>query len=108
MRAGALDQRVTIQSKTATRDAYGAEVITWSDVATVWMEAEPLSGREYIAMRQTQSDVTTRFRCRYRAGITTAMRLVWRTQPFNITEVIDRNGRRAELEILAFAEAVAT
>lgn len=108
MRAGLLDQRVTIQSKSVTRDAYGAEVITWTDVATVWMQAEPLSGREYIAMRQAQSDITTRFRCRYRAGITTAMRLLWNSQPFNITEVIDRNGRKAELEILAFAETVAT
>lgn len=108
MRAGLLDQRVTIQQKSITRDAYGAEVITWTDVATVWMMAETLSGREYIAMRQAQSDVTTRFRCRYRAGITTAMRLLWRSQPFNITEVIDRNGRKAELEILAFAETVAT
>ncbi|MEN9807762.1 MAG: hypothetical protein RL756_2282 [Pseudomonadota bacterium] len=108
MRAGLLDQRVTIQSKAVTRDAYGAEVITWTDVATVWMMAETISGREYVAMRQAQSDVTTRFRCRYVSGLTTAMRLVWRSQPFNITEVIDRTGRRAELEILAFAETVAT
>jgi len=108
MQAGRLDQRVTIQSKSVTRDAYGAEVITWTDVATVWMEVQPLSGREYVAMRQAQSDVTTRFTARYRSGMTTAMRLLWRATPYNITEIIDQGAEQRSLEILAFAEAPAS
>lgn len=106
MRAGALRERVTIQQKIVARDSYNAEVITWAEVATVWMAVEPLSGREYIAARQAQSEVTTRFRCRFRTGITTAMRLLWGSQAFAIIEVIDPGARRAELEILAYGEAV--
>lgn len=109
MQAGRLDQRVTIQVKTVTStDEFGAEVITWTDVATVWMNVEPLSGREYVAMLATQTLVTTRFRCRYRPGLTPAHRLLWRTVPYNITEVIESAGRKAEIEILGYAEAAAT
>jgi SPP1 family predicted phage head-tail adaptor len=108
MQAGALDQRVAIQQKSITRDAYGAEVVTWVAVATVWMSAEPISGREYVALRQAQSDVTTRFRMRYRPGITTAMRLLWAGQTFNVTEVLIPGGARREIELLAFAETAPT
>lgn len=109
MRAGRLNERVTVQTKQATRDEYGAELITWVDSATVWMEVEPLNGREFLVARQGQSEITTRFRCRWRSGITTTTtRLVWRAQPFSVVEVIDRNAARTELEILAFAETVAT
>jgi SPP1 family predicted phage head-tail adaptor len=109
MRAGRLNERVTVQSKDAVRDEYAAEVTTWNDVATVWMSVEPLSGREFLVARQAQSEITTRFRCRYRPGITTTTtRLVWRGQPFAIIEVIDPGAQRSELEILAFAETVPT
>lgn len=106
--AGLLGTRVTIQSKSVTRDSYGAEVVSWSNVATEWMQVEPLSGRERVAMRQAQSEITTRFRCRYRTGITTAHRLMVGSQPYNITEVIDTGGDGAVLELLGFADAVAT
>lgn len=106
--AALLDQRVTIQTKQVTRDGYGAEMIAWVDVATVWMQVEPVSGREYIAMRQAQSDVTHRFRMRHMTGITTANRLLWRGQAFAVTEVIDSDADRAVLELLGYAEEVPT
>lgn len=108
MLAGRLNERVTIQQKSVVRDSDGSEAITWLDVATVWMQVQPLSGREFIAARQAQSDITTRFRCRYRAGLTTAMRLSWRGQAFAITDIIDRDAAGDELEILGYADTVAT
>jgi hypothetical protein len=41
------------------------------------------------------------------AGITPAHRLLWRGQPYNITEVIE-DVRKQELQMLGFAEAVAS
>ena len=68
--AGKLRHRVTLQSKgTPTRDAMGGEVITWTDVATVWAEVAALSGRALIAAQQAQSEITTRITIRYRADI---------------------------------------
>ena len=34
--AGEFDQRITLQSKSITRNAIGEEVVTWGDVATIW------------------------------------------------------------------------
>jgi SPP1 family predicted phage head-tail adaptor len=105
MQAGRLSERITIQQKTVSRDAFGAEVITWSDVATVWAEANPIAGREYVALRQAQSDISLRFRLRYLAGITTAMRVLWEGKNWNIVEAINVGARRVELELLCTGDA---
>lgn len=105
MRAGDLDQRITLQAKVVTRTAMGAEAVTWEDVETVWASAEPLSGREYIAARAAQADVTVRFRVRARPWLTPTHRILWRDVPYSITEVIGIGTRRAGLEILAVGEA---
>lgn len=43
IQAGNLRHRITIQRETTTRDAYGSEVKTWADLATVWASLDPLS-----------------------------------------------------------------
>lgn len=106
--AALLDQRVTIQHKQVTRNAFGEEMIAWVDDSTVWAQVVPLSGREYIAMRQAQSDVSVRFRMRYIAGLTSAHRLYWRNQAYSIVDVIDTDNDGAVLEVLGFAETVPT
>ena len=72
MKAGKLDQRITLQAKSVTRDAMGGEVITWADQATVWAQADPLRGREYFAAKQEQSEITIRFKIRRGTSVTTA------------------------------------
>ena len=100
MRAGDLRRRVTIQQKSVTRDTYGAEVISWTDVATVWASVEDLSGRELYDAERITTEVTTRIRIRYRAGITTDMRAVYGARVFNIRAVLDTEGRKRELQLL--------
>jgi SPP1 family predicted phage head-tail adaptor len=105
MRAGRMHERIDLQSKVVTRDALGAEVVTWSTVHTVNAEAQPLSGREYVAMRQAQSDISIRFRLRYLPGISTGMRVVWRLRAYDIIEAINVRARDAELELLCSGDA---
>lgn len=102
MRAGDLRHRVTIQAKQATRDAYGAEVVTWGDVATVWAAVEPLAGREFLQAQQVQEAVTTRIRVRYRGDVayTPEMRASWDGHLYNILSVIEVEGRRRELHLM--------
>lgn len=77
MQAGHLRQRVTLQNKSVTRDAYGDEIVNWTDAATVWASVEPLRGREFYEARQEHADVTTRIRLRFRRSIDTHMRVSW-------------------------------
>lgn len=100
MRAGKLDQRVTIQSATIARDSYGNEVRTWSTLATVWAEVEPLVGREFMEGRQVESEVTTRIRIRYRTDLTTAMRAVHGSVTYDIVSVLNPDSDRRETQLM--------
>ena len=102
MQAGKLDQRVTIQQKSTSRNSIGEEVVTWADLATVWAEAIPVRGSEFFAAAQMQQVVDVRFRIRYRAGLTGAKRLLWKTLPYDIVAIIPGTAKYIGiLEIMA-------
>ncbi len=73
--AGELDQRVTLQTATLTRDAVGGPVETWADTVTVWAKVKPLSGKQIAQAQQVSADVSKAVTIRYRTGITAAMRV---------------------------------
>jgi len=99
--AGALDQRVTIETPSANVDVLGQRVETWTTFATVWAQAEPLRGRDFFAAGQTQDQAEVRFRIRYLAGVTAAMRVLWRNVPHAIVAPpIDVDGGKHTLELM--------
>jgi SPP1 family predicted phage head-tail adaptor len=101
IRAGDLRERITVQSKSVTRNSIGDEVVTWPDFATVWAQVEPLRGREFFAAAQMQSSVEVRFRIRYRSDLTVdAHRVLWRGVTYDIRSLIDVDGRRNVLELM--------
>ena len=48
VRAGILRDRITIQERSNTRNSVGEKIDSWSDVATVWAQVRPVSGRERL------------------------------------------------------------
>lgn len=101
MRAGLLNQRITLQTRQAGQNALGESVGPWVDVATVWAQAQPLRGREWFASGQMQQSTDVRFRIRWREGVTQSMRVLWRGEPHSIDGVIDVDGGRHTLELMA-------
>lgn len=99
---GKRDQRVTIQAKNATRAANGEEVVTWTDVATVWAKVEQLRGREYFAGAQMQDVVDVRVCMLHRDDVTRDQRLLWDSAPLDIVSIIEK-GRKEELEIMCLS-----
>ena len=102
LNAGALDQRVTLQSRSVVTDAYGQDTITWVDIATVWAQCQALRGREFFAAAQVQQEQSVKVRIRYRADVDQKTRLVWNGINHDITGVIPV-GRKDFLEILCMA-----
>lgn len=76
--AGDLNQRIQIQQRVKGTNTRGEVVYTWETVLKLWAKAIPLRGREFFAAAQTQTEITTRFRIRYRVGIDPTMRVVWK------------------------------
>ena len=66
MKAGKLDRRIQIKVKTSTRDSFGAEIISYSLLATVWAEKLTVTGREFFAASQFIPEATVKFRIRFR------------------------------------------
>ena len=93
--------RVTLQSESLVADGGGGGgAPVWSDQATIWADIQPISGREILHSQMLQVRVTHRIITRYRAGVTTAMRLAKGARLFNIRAVINMEERNRYLEIM--------
>jgi SPP1 family predicted phage head-tail adaptor len=99
LRIGPLRNRITIEEKTVTRDAYGGEVVVWAKFAEVWASVQSITGREFFGSQQVNATVTTKFGIRWLEGVTTAMRISYDGELYNIVAILDSD-RRADLMLL--------
>lgn len=95
---GKLDRRITIQSLTQTQGQFGELIDTWTDVATVWANVYFGGGREFEQARQINAEIEVQFQVRYRAGISTTMRISYGEKTYDIVRV-DEVGRRERLNV---------
>lgn len=101
MKAGRLRHKVTIQSVTATQDAYGAPVNTWATfLANVPMSLEPMRGREMQAAQSQFPQVETAGEMRYATGVLPTMRVVTAdSETYVIRSVLPDATARRELRL---------
>ena len=101
---GKMRHRITFQRFTGALDSFGDPQQTddseWEDVATIWAVIDPISGREFYAAGQSQSEVSHKIRCRYRAGLDTAMRIRYGKRTFSIVSIIDWEERHQSLLLM--------
>ena len=106
MRAGRLRQRVTIQTLTTTTNDYGEPVQTWSTTATVGGDLTPLmaGAREAFAMQGAQLQARVGYQCRMRGrSLSPATnRLVVAGRLFEVTGVMDPDGRGVETVVMCY------
>lgn len=101
--SGRLNKRVTIQSAVSGSPAindFGEKNLVWTDLAEVWAAVEPLTGREFWAQQQVQSEITVRVKVRYRSDITTGMRVVYNEAIYMIKSIIDPLEKHEELHLM--------
>ena len=65
MDIGKLDKRITLQSRSATLDAYGQELNSWTNVATIWANIKPIGGKEKLRSMAIESSLTHTVAIRY-------------------------------------------
>lgn len=90
---GKYSHRITFQIYDGTLDEYGdvrkdADE-NWDDYKTVWASIDPLSGKEFYAAEQSQSEVSHKIRCRYFPGLKAEMRILYGRRKFRIISLID-------------------
>lgn len=97
--AGQFRERLTLQSRSVTRDALGGEIIAWIDVATVWAKVDAITGREVHAAQQIHAEITLRAQIRHRADVAADWRAQWRGNTIAIHAVLP-SPRRDVLTLL--------
>jgi SPP1 family predicted phage head-tail adaptor len=90
--AGKRDQRIKIQQKTLAHNAIGETTSTWADVVSLWAEVRPLRGQDFVTANQEQHTIDARFIILTRSGLTTGMRVVWKAENYDITNLIPGTG----------------
>ncbi len=88
--SGNLRHKVQLQEPGApTQDPNtGEQTAEWETVANIWAQIVPMSGREFIAASAEQSEVQGRIVIRYREGVDSTMRIVYRGRYYNIKAVL--------------------
>lgn len=85
--AGDLRERVTILAATVTRDAYGAEALSWSASASVWARVRERGGREPLLADRPVMLISYEVLLRSGPALTNANRLTWRSKTLQIETV---------------------
>ena len=101
LRTGDLRHPVVIEWPLETpADDGEMEVAIWAVYAEPRMAIEPLSGTESFGAQHEESKATHTGRCRYVAGVTPVMRVVYGARVFDIESALNVEERSRELEIL--------
>ncbi len=98
--ASRLRQKLTLQSEIQTADGAGGYTRSWEEVAELWAEIIPISGREKLFAMQLESSVTHRVLIRWRSGVNSGQRLINDSLTLNIIYVSSiQNGELLELMV---------
>lgn len=100
MQSGRLNRRITIQQRTATHDALGQPLETWSAVATIWADIRHPSGIETVKAAADISIVKASIRIRFRSDITADMRVAHGADIYNIKAVLPDHAGREYLDLI--------
>ena len=100
MRAGTLDQRVTLEQRVEGQDEAGQPFEDWLPVFDAWAAVMPLRGREIVAADAVAAVSDVRVIIRYRPGITPAMRVQHGTDTYSIESVANVASANREIELL--------
>lgn len=100
MRAGSLDQVITIERASTALDGNRAPVASWSAVATVRAGIVKASTEEFMRDRGASSETIITFRLRYLDDVTLADRIAYDGDTYDIKDMREL-GRRRGLDIRA-------
>lgn len=92
---------ITVQQPVEVKDGNNTVVgIEWQNFITIPASVEPISGREFILLQNTNSELKVRIKTWYYPGVTNAMRVVYGNRIFNIQSIIDYKELHREMHLM--------
>lgn len=99
MNAAKMNHRITFQRQATDKDKLGGYSDDWIDVMTVWAQISPVSGREYLTQMR-ENTISHKIYCRYRAGLSPKMRILFGKRIFRIISILNWEERNIGLTIM--------
>jgi SPP1 family predicted phage head-tail adaptor len=104
--AGQLNHRIRIQQPTTVKDSLGAPTQVWTDVATVWADIQPLSGREARIADRVSAELTHQITVRHCPDLddpqaVSRMRVLFRGRTFSIHAALNDDEANVSVILLA-------
>ena len=104
--AGQLNHRVLIQQPTTVKDALGSPTQDWTDVAVVWADIAPISGREARIADRIASEVSHQITVRYQPLFSdprsvSQMRVLFKGRVFAIHGALNEDEANVAVILLA-------
>lgn len=96
---GDLRTKITLKKPTITKAAGGAQVVTWSTLATVWAKWINVHGSEVWQSQVVQAVSPATVLIRYRVDVDTACSIFKGTDRYDIVSVDNIQERNEYLEI---------
>ena len=105
LRIGTLRHRLAIQQRSSAQDSMGGQVTTWTTLATVWGDIQPLTGNKLITAQAMHARVTHQVVMRYRPLLAdpktvAALRLVYKGRYFSVLASINEGERNRSITLL--------
>lgn len=99
MRAGKLDRRITLRTKSTTKNSFGEDVVTWTDIGTAWAHWMPKGGAERWASQVMLDSADGMFEIRHRTDLDALDQIVFEGKEYRIIGEPAEIGRRDGLLI---------
>lgn len=103
MDPGQLDRRITIQSRTVTRDETGSRVEKWADLTSVWAKLEKTTADESEIADSERPRQKMTWRIRHMAIDSTTHRVTHKGKTYEITGITEAGGRQSFLILETYA-----
>ena len=101
MQIGKLDRRIILQNPTKTANAYGEEVISWSNYLIVWANVEWKGGMENEESDKLTATSKVMFTIRNIGNaVDTNYRILYKLNYYYIQAINEIDGREMFLELL--------
>lgn len=95
-----LRDRVEIQTQSSVQDSFGQKLETWSTLAQLWANVTPYAMGEVTIAGAPQHITKTRMVIRWRAGLKTDMRVVFKGNIYKIIGLRDFEERTEYIELI--------
>lgn len=91
MQIGKLSKRIKIQKFGQSKNEYGEFEELWEDFKEVWAEIKPVSGNQFFAAKQINSEISHNVYIRYRTDLKPSMRIKFKERVFEILYLMNVN-----------------